>query len=150
MGIPKTYIATYEPNLVERGWNARIEGVDDCRTHAPTLALAQEQIRSALRWRLRDVPSTPLIEDRLPPRIAMVTKRAKRAQREADRAKARAQLEVANAARELAKLGVSRRDSAALLGLSHQRVQQLVAGRRPARVGTPIGTPRGEIGADSA
>jgi len=56
-----------------------------------------------------------------------VAKRSNRARREAERASARAQQQLAIAAIELTELGLSRRDVAELLGLSHQRVQQIVA-----------------------
>lgn len=81
-----------------------------------------------LVWREGGDPGSVLVEDRWPPAIAVAAKQSSRARREADRAIARAQLEVRTAALELARLELSRRDSAALLGLSRQRVQQLVAG----------------------
>ncbi len=109
--------------------NVRIDAIPERRAQARSIPSAQARIREALGWRVgADAPSV-IIEDRLPPAIAAVAKRANRARREADRAAARAQQEVASAARELAELGLSRRDSAALLGLPLQRVQQLVSSR---------------------
>jgi hypothetical protein len=57
--------------------------------------------------------------ERFPPQIAAWAKRVHRSRREADRAVARAQHELGQGVRELARLGLSRRDSAAVLGLSH-------------------------------
>jgi len=132
--MPKTYIATYEQDLVDGAWSARIDAVPGCHVQAQSLASVQIRLRDALAWRLRDDPAPVVIEDRMPPAIAAVAKRANRARREADRAVTRARQEVASAARELAALGLSRRDSAAVLGLSRQRVQQLVdAGNGRAR-----------------
>ena len=74
---------------------------------------AQARIRQALGGRLREDPVELVIEDRVPPKIASLAKRAHRARREAERAATRAQREVASAAKDLAELGLSRRDSAA-------------------------------------
>ena len=72
-------------------------------------------------------PTAVSIEDRLPATIAAVAKRSNRARREAERATARAHVELAEAAKELTELGLSRRDVAELLGMSHQRIQQILA-----------------------
>jgi len=127
--VTKTYIAVYERDIIDEAWNVRIDAIPGCRAQARSIPSAQARIREALGWRLGADESSVIIEDRLPPAIAAVAKRANRARREADRAAARAQQELVSAARELAELGLSRRDSAALLGLSHQRVQQLVASK---------------------
>jgi predicted RNase H-like HicB family nuclease len=127
--MTKTYIAVYERDAVDDAWNVRVDAIPGCRAQARSLPSAQASIRAALGWRVgADEPSV-IIEDRLPPTIAAVAKRANRARREADRAAARAQQELFSAARELAELGLSRRDSAALLCLSHQRVQQLLTSK---------------------
>ncbi len=126
--MPKTFFAVYEPDIEGDEWRVRIEGVDGCQAFGRSFPTARRRIREVLGWKVGSDPAALHIEDRLPSQIAAVAKRARRARREADRATARAQQEAASAAKELAELGLSRRDSAALLGLSHQRVQQLVPG----------------------
>lgn len=125
--MTKTYIAIYEKDATDEAWNVRVDSVPGCRAQERTLVLARARIRQELSWRAGFDSASVLVEDRLPPSIAAVARRANRARREADRAVARARQEVASAARDLAGLGLSRRDCAALLGLSHQRIQQLIA-----------------------
>ena len=55
-----------------------------------------------------------------------VPQRAARARTEADRAGEKAKEQTARAAKLLTDLGLSRRDTSELLGLSHQRIQQLL------------------------
>jgi hypothetical protein len=76
-------------------------------------------------WLDRD-PSKLVIEDRMPAKLAAVADRVSKARVEAERAGAKAQEQVAGAAKALTDLGLSRRDAAELLGLSHQRIQQLI------------------------
>jgi predicted RNase H-like HicB family nuclease len=125
--MTKTYIAIYEKDTTDEAWNVRVDSVPGCRAQERTIVLARARIRQELGWRVGFDSASVLVEDRLPPTIAAVAKRANRARREADRAVARARQEVTSAARDLAGLGLSRRDCAALLGLSHQRIQQLIA-----------------------
>ena len=66
------------------------------------------------------------IEDRLPASLTSVTAHVARVRRDAERAGAKAQKETRAAVNQLTSLGLSRRDAADLLGLSRQRVQQLV------------------------
>jgi hypothetical protein len=125
--MTKTYVAVYEQDATYGGWNVRVDSVPGCRAHERTIVLARARIRQELSWRVGFDSASAHVEDRLPPTIASVVRRANRARREADRAVARARQEVTSAARDLAGLGLSRRDCAALLGLSHQRIQQLIA-----------------------
>lgn len=122
----KTYVAVYERDSVDDAWNVRIEGLEGCQTYGRSLRQAQARIREALGlWLDRD-PSALRIEDQMPAKLAAVAKRANQARLDAERAGAKAQEQVAGAAKALTDLGLSRRDAAELLGLSHQRVQQLV------------------------
>jgi hypothetical protein len=124
--MTKTYVAIYEQDPAIHAWRARIDSVPGCQAEAGSIPSVQARLREVLGGQLGEHPASVLIDHRMPPAIAAVAKRANRARREAERAVARAQQEVSSAARELAALGLSRRDSAALLGMSHQRVQQLI------------------------
>lgn len=105
----------------------RIQGIDGCQSYGRSLRQAKDRIREALALWLETDPSAVSIEDRLPARIAAIAKRSNRARREAERATARAHLGLASAVEELTRLGLSRRDVAELLGMSHQRIQQILA-----------------------
>jgi predicted RNase H-like HicB family nuclease len=122
----KTYVAIYERDKYDDAWNVRIEGVTGCQTYGRSLRQAQRRIRDALAvWLERD-PDSLTIQDKLPSELAEVARKANEARAEAERAGTNAQRQAERAARILTARGLSRRDAAELLGLSHQRVQQLL------------------------
>lgn len=124
--MAKTFIAIYEHDDVNGGWGVRIEGQERSQDRGGSILSAQARVRRMVAWRFREDRELPLVEDRFPPEIAAAAKRVDRSRREADRAVTRAQRELRQGVRELVRLGLSRRDSAAVLGLSHQRIQQLI------------------------
>ena len=65
----------------------------------------------------------------LPKEALKAVERTAEARKRAEAEQVHAQSVVREAARRLAKLGVSLRDAGELLGLSHQRVQQLLQSR---------------------
>lgn len=122
----KTFVAVYERDAVDDAWNVHIAGLAGCQTYGRSLRQAQSRIREALGlWLDRD-PSALTIRDQMPADLAAVADRVARARADADRAGSKAQEQAVAAARELTDLGLSRRDAAELLGLSHQRIQQLI------------------------
>ena len=126
MSAKKTYVAVYERDRQDDAWNVHIEGFLGCHTYGRSLRQAQARIREALAAWLDREPDTLVIRDRLPKRFATVAESVTRARGEADRAGIKAQQRTAHAARMLTEAGLSRRDAAELLGLSHQRIQQLL------------------------
>ena len=126
MSAKKTYVAVYERDPEDDAWNVHIQGLDGCQTYGRSLRQAQARIREALAlWLDRD-PQQLLIRDQLPADLSAVADSVTRARRDAERAGTKAQEETARAVKRLTDLGLSRRDAAELLGLSHQRVQQLL------------------------
>ena len=71
-------------------------------------------------------PEELSVRDEFPPNVREVATRVVRARELAQHAGVKAQKETAEAVRALTEMGISRRDAGDLLGLSHQRVQQLV------------------------
>lgn len=112
MTTKKTYVAVYERDAVDDAWNVRIEGLEGCQTYGRSLRQAQSRIRDALALWLDSDPSKLVIEDQMPAKLAAVADRASKARVEAERAGAKAQEQVAGAAKALTDLGLSRRDAA--------------------------------------
>jgi predicted RNase H-like HicB family nuclease len=125
MSRKKTYVAVYERDP-DDAWNVWIKGLDGCQTYGRSLRQARARIREALAAWLDCEPDTLTIRDELPASVASIADRVARARRQAEDAGTRAQRDTAEAVRRLTDLGLSRRDAAELLGLSHQRVQQLL------------------------
>ena len=124
MREPTAHTAVYE--FEDGAWNVRISGLKGCVTHGRSLRQAQERIREALALWL-DVPPDELdVRDRVPGEFSAVSHQVAAARRSAERAAAEAHDVATAAVRTLTERGLSRRDVAELLGLSHQRVQQLL------------------------
>lgn len=126
MSAKKTYVAIYERDKIDDAWNVRVDGLDGCQTYGRSLHQARTRIREALALWLDREPSKLLIRDQLPKKLELVAENVARARREADTAGQNAHRQTVRAAKALTDLGLSRRDAAEVLGLSHQRVQQLL------------------------
>lgn len=126
MSPNKTYTAVYEHDADDDAWLVHIDGIDGCQTYGRSLRQAQTRVRETLALWLDREPADLVIRDRFPKSLAAVADGVARARREAERAGANAQERTVEAVRVLTDLGLSRRDAAELLGLSHQRVQQLL------------------------
>jgi predicted RNase H-like HicB family nuclease len=124
--------ATYEVKLErdEAGaWIATVPAVPSCHTYGRSLEQAMSRVREALSLWVDDADDATYVPDiRIPPVHRRIAAQARRARGRADHALDRARDATASAARELTAAGYSRRDAATLLGISHQRVQQLLDG----------------------
>lgn len=128
------YTVTYERD--ETGWwVARVSKLQGCHTQGRTIAQARDRIREALAAVLDDdaaAASAELVDDvriPVPARKSLERALAARAQAEEKQAKAASATEAAVRAL-VERLGLSVRDAAELLGISHQRVHQLAHGTR--------------------
>lgn len=126
MSPKKTYVAVYERDRDDDAWNVHIKGLDGCQTYGRSLRQAQARIREALAVWLDREPDTLAIRHELPPPVASIADSVATARRQAQDAGSKAQRATVEAVRRLTDLGLSRRDAAELLGLSHQRVQQVL------------------------
>lgn len=126
MTSPKSYTAIYDHDADDNAWNVRIKGLTGCQTYGRSIRQAQSRIREALALWL-DTDSAQLrVRDQFPAALASVADDVVRARSAAERAGAKAQQQTVEAVKSLTDLGLSRRDAAELLGLSHQRVHQLL------------------------
>lgn len=126
MTSAKIYTAVYDYDADDNAWNVRIKGLTGCQTYGRSLRQAQSRIREALAVWLDTSPTELAIRDQFPAELASVAGDVVRARSAAERAGAKAQQQTIEAVKALTDLGLSRRDAAELLGLSHQRVHQLL------------------------
>lgn len=122
------YPVTYERD--ESGWwIAEVRGVPGVNSDGRTVADARRRVREALALAIGDseANTAELVDQvKLPREARKVVARATAARSKLDAIQAEAQESTATAVRELRKqLGLSIRDISDLLGISHQRVQQL-------------------------
>lgn len=106
-------------------WRAFVEEAPDIHAAGRSLSAAQGQLRSALT---EQGHSDPTVIDRvdLPPRSRKAVDDATEARNIAASASERSSELTSRAARSLVEDGLSLRDVATVLGLSHTRVQQLL------------------------
>jgi predicted RNase H-like HicB family nuclease len=122
-----TYRVTYRRDTDDDAWLVDIDGLDDVHTFGRTLEEAAVNAREAIAVTVDVEPDDVDLDEHVDVAGADIEELL-RLREQADQlhdAYLRRQRDVA---RRLADAGVSRRDSARLLGVSHQRVQQLVAG----------------------
>lgn len=124
------YTVQYERD--ESGWwVAQVKEVPAALTQGRTIVEARRRIREALALALDDdrkAENATLVDDvKLPAdaRRALESARAARQRLEVETENAQARTEIA-VQKLIKKLGLSMRDAGELLGISHQRVQQLV------------------------
>jgi predicted RNase H-like HicB family nuclease len=127
MSARKTYVAVFEHDAREGVWLVRVKGVEGCHTYGRTLRQAEDRVREALAaWLDRDAGSLTITAE-LPPDVTLLARDVSEARHAAERAGADAQRATVDAVKRLTEMGLSRRDAAEVLGISHQRVQQLLA-----------------------
>jgi predicted RNase H-like HicB family nuclease len=109
-------------------WIVRVPSVPGCHTHGRTLQQARRRVREALSLWVPDAGSVELIEDvRLPRAAIEALRRTRKARGDAEDQHQRAQAATERTARLLVdELDLSLRDAGDLVGLTRQRVQQLL------------------------
>jgi predicted RNase H-like HicB family nuclease len=112
-------------------WIARVPSVPGCHTYGRTIDQARRRIREAIGLWVEDADSAELVEDiRLPARAKDALRRSTRARAAAEHRREVAHVATTRAAKVLVEdLHLSLRDAGDLLGLSYQRVLQLVRER---------------------
>jgi predicted RNase H-like HicB family nuclease len=125
------YVVCYERD--EDGWwIVTIPGVQGCRTQGRSIAQGRRRVREALSLFIGDEAAlrATLIDDvRLPAPARRAVREVEECRAEMERAQERARRAARLAVARLTRdAGLSVRDAAEVLGLSHQRVQQIAEG----------------------
>lgn len=130
--MPKRYTVTYERDAETGLWVAVIDRAQgaSCVTQGRSIGEARKRIREALALYLDDdaAAEAAVLEDdvKLPAKVKQAVAKALRAREAARVAQEQAMSASEASARELAAAGVSTRDAAELLGVSHQAVHKYV------------------------
>jgi predicted RNase H-like HicB family nuclease len=122
------YTAEFRRDEDGKHWLAQIREVPPCHTYGSSIAQARRRVREALGLFVQDAETAELIDDvHLPEDVRAEVDAARSARKRAVDEQARALDTTRRAARDLVDgLGLTVRDAGDLLGLSHQRVQQLL------------------------
>jgi predicted RNase H-like HicB family nuclease len=123
----KNYVAVYKRDPESDAWLVGIKGIPGCHTYGRTLRQAETRIREALALWLDREPEGLEITPQWPAEVATLATEVSQARYAAAKSAQTAGVATAEAARKLDRMGLSRRDTADVLGISHQRVQQLLA-----------------------
>jgi len=109
-------------------WIVRVPSVYGCHSNGRMIEEARRRIREALGLFVDDADEAEFDEDiRLPPAVKRLVDAQLKARKRAEDEQAKAMSLANDVAPILVReVGLSRRDAGALLGLSHQRVQQMV------------------------
>ena len=111
-------------------WVADIPAVAGCHTQGRTIEQARERIREALAALVgdREAARAELVDDvELPAQVRRLVNVARKRRAEAETTEQIARGATVQAARALAKAGLSLRDVGALLGVTRQRAHQLLS-----------------------
>jgi predicted RNase H-like HicB family nuclease len=127
MARPKNYLAVYERDPESEAWLVHIKGIDGCHTYGRTLRQAEARILEALAVWLDREPDGLVITPEWPDDLVEIASEVSQARDTAAATVQKAGAMTARAAKKLDRMGLSRRDAADVLGISHQRVQQLLA-----------------------
>jgi predicted RNase H-like HicB family nuclease len=137
--VPRQRVATEDVKtyrvVIERdetaAWIARVPEVPGCHTYGRTLSAARRRIREALGLWIKGAKRARLDFDvRLPAEVRSAVRPYEVARRRAETATDDAKEALGAAAAGLVDSGLSLRDAGELLGLSHQRVAQVVDMRK--------------------
>lgn len=119
------YRAVYEREPDGR-WTVEIPQVRGCHTYGRTIEQARERVREALDLFVENAETAEIVDDvKLPRDLMTEVKRAKRLREKLTREQQLMTAAQAKAVMAMRKMRLGHRDAGRLLGLSHQRVQQL-------------------------
>lgn len=121
-------------------WALDVEGVRGAHTQVRRIDQAEEMAREAIAGIL-DVAQTAfevVVAPEVPADARTAVIQASRARLEAAQAQEAAAKLTQEAARRLVETGLTVRDAGMLLGVSHQRIAQLVGHWRSAAMGAPV------------
>ena len=122
----RQYHVDYERDSSGR-WVASVREVEGCHTQGRTIAQTRERIREALGLFIEGADRAELVDHiKVSAALRKVIARYRATRRQADALASQVAAEARSAARALAGEKLSRRDAAEVLGLSHQRVHQLL------------------------
>lgn len=109
-------------------WIARIPSVPGCHSHGRSLVEARRRIREALSLWVEGADASELVDDvRLPSDALAAVRRSSRSRARLAVVRSEASTATADAVTRLVDdLGLGVRDAAYLLGVSFQRIQQIV------------------------
>jgi predicted RNase H-like HicB family nuclease len=122
------YTVIYERDK-SGAWLARVREVPGCHTYGRSIRQAERRIREALSLWVDDADQAELFPKiRLPRRARDAVRKAEAARARAERDKQQAAEAAEAAAQCLNAMGLSVRDTGEVLGISHQRAQQILSG----------------------